>query len=103
MKQEKRPATSKASVFSVGRKPAKPSIAGADRRPEKEDAMNWETVEGKWTEMRGKVRETWAKLTDSDLEDIGGKKDRLIGRLQQRYGYKKEEASREADRLIDKV
>jgi len=65
--------------------------------------MNWETVEGKWTEIRGKVRETWAKLTDSDLDDIGGKKDRLIGRLQQRYGYKKDEASREADRLIDQV
>jgi len=49
------------------------------------------------------VRETWAKLTDSDLDDIGGKKDRLIGRLQQRYGYKKDEASREADRLINQV
>lgn len=63
--------------------------------------MNWQTVEGTWTEMRGKAREKWGKLTDSDLDEIAGKKDRLIGRLQQRYGYEKEKASREADRLID--
>ncbi len=65
--------------------------------------MNWDTVEGKWSEIKGKLRETWGKLTDSDLDAIGGKKDRLVGRLQQHYGYHKEQASKEADRVIDSI
>lgn len=65
--------------------------------------MNWETAEGKWNEVKGKLREKWAKLTDSDLEDIAGKKDRLVGRLQQRYGYQKDRAQREVDQMIDQV
>lgn len=63
--------------------------------------MNWDVVEGKWTEIKGKLREKWGKLTDSDFTHIAGKKDRLVGRLQQHYGYKKDEAEREADRYID--
>jgi uncharacterized protein YjbJ (UPF0337 family) len=47
--------------------------------------------------MKGKVREKWGKLTDDDLEVIAGKRDQLVGRLQQRYGYSKEEADREID------
>ncbi|HUS06169.1 MAG TPA: CsbD family protein [Bryobacteraceae bacterium] len=59
--------------------------------------MNWDQVEGKWKQMKGTVREKWSKLTDDDFEYIGGKKDQLIGRLQERYGYTKEQADREAD------
>jgi len=62
--------------------------------------MNWDQVEGTWVELKGKVRATWAKLTDDDWEQIGGKKDQLLGRLQQRYGYKREEAEHEVDRFI---
>ena len=62
--------------------------------------MNWDQVEGKWKEMKGRVRAKFGKLTDDDLEVIAGKKDQLIGRLQQRYGYNKEEAEREADDAI---
>ena len=65
--------------------------------------MNWEIAEGKWSELKGKVREKWAKLTDSDLEDIAGKKDRLVGRIQQRYGYHKDRAQKEVDDMIDVV
>ena len=59
--------------------------------------MNWDQVQGKWKELKGRVREKFGKLTDDDLEAIGGKKDQLVGRLQQRYGYSKEQAEREAD------
>jgi uncharacterized protein YjbJ (UPF0337 family) len=59
--------------------------------------MNWDSVEGKWKEMTGKVRSKWAKLTDDDVENIAGKKDVMIGRLQQRYGIKKDEAEKELD------
>ena len=37
--------------------------------------MNWEQIEGQWQDLKGKVRETWAKLTDDDIELIRGKKD----------------------------
>lgn len=59
--------------------------------------MNWDQVEGKWKEMKGSVKEKWAKMTDSDFDSIGGKKDRLVGWLQKNYGHSKEDAEREAD------
>jgi uncharacterized protein YjbJ (UPF0337 family) len=54
-------------------------------------------MKGQWKEFKGKVKEKWGKLTDDDLDVIGGEKDQLVGRLQQRYGYEKERAQKEAD------
>ena len=54
--------------------------------------MNWDQVEGKWKQMKGSVRTRWGKLTDDDLEVIGGQKDQLVGRIQERYGIHKDEA-----------
>jgi uncharacterized protein YjbJ (UPF0337 family) len=48
--------------------------------------MNWLEIEGKWKEMRGRVRERWGRLTDDDLDVIAGRRDQLLGVLQQRYG-----------------
>ncbi len=62
--------------------------------------MNWDSVSGKWRELEGKLRSKWGKLTDDDLHIIGGKKDILIGRLQQRYGYGREHAEREVDDYV---
>jgi len=59
--------------------------------------MNWDTISGQWKELKGKVRERWGRLTDDDLEQIGGKKDQLVGKLQKHYGYAKDQAEREAD------
>jgi len=59
--------------------------------------MNWDRVEGNWKQLKGKAREKWGKLTDSDFETIAGKKDQLIGRIQERYGISKDEALRQAD------
>jgi uncharacterized protein YjbJ (UPF0337 family) len=59
--------------------------------------MNWDRVEGNWKQVAGKAREQWGKLTDSDWQVIGGKKDQLVGRIQERYGIAKDEASRQAD------
>ncbi len=52
--------------------------------------MNWDQIAGRWTEFKGKVRERWGKLTDDDLDTIAGRKDKLIGILQQRYGWARE-------------
>ena len=59
--------------------------------------MNWDQIQGKWKEMRGQARSRWAEMTDSDFEKIGGKKDELVGWLQQKYGYAKDRADRELE------
>ncbi len=58
---------------------------------------NQDVMEGQWKQMRGKVRQWWGKLTDDDLDQIAGKKDQLIGKLQERYGYSHDRAMREVD------
>lgn len=65
--------------------------------------MNWTSVEGKWHEIKGQVRSHWGKLTNDDLEVIAGKRDQLIGRIQQRYGMAQDAAEREVDTFIDRV
>jgi uncharacterized protein YjbJ (UPF0337 family) len=59
--------------------------------------MNWDVVEGNWKQMKGKLKEKWGKLTDSDINTLSGKKDQFLGVLQERYGYSKDQAEREAD------
>jgi uncharacterized protein YjbJ (UPF0337 family) len=61
-------------------------------------SMNSDTFEGRWRQMRGELRSWWGKLSDSDFEKIAGKKDRLIGLLQEQYGYTREAAQQEMDR-----
>jgi uncharacterized protein YjbJ (UPF0337 family) len=63
----------------------------------KEQAMNWDQVAGNWKQFKGQVKEKWGKLNDDDLQVIEGKKDQLIGKLQERYGYSKEQAEKELD------
>jgi len=62
--------------------------------------MNWDQIEGKWDFMKGKLREKWGKLTDDDLNVIGGKKDQLLGRLKERYGMQKDAAEKELDKFL---
>ena len=57
--------------------------------------MNWDQIAGKWTEMKGSVTERWGDLTDDELTKLGGKRDRLAGLIQQKYGLAKEEAERQ--------
>ena len=57
--------------------------------------MNWDQIEGKWTELQGRFREKWGKLTDDDLTTISGKRDTLAGLLQQKYGIAKEHVEKQ--------
>lgn len=59
--------------------------------------MNWDIIEGKWTQLKGSVKENWGDLTDDDLTEIAGKRDKLAGKLQERYGWAKDKAEREVD------
>ena len=62
--------------------------------------MDWNRVEGNWKQVKGKVKEQWGKLTDDDLTVIGGQKDQLLGKLQQRYGYDKDRAEKEVNEFL---
>jgi uncharacterized protein YjbJ (UPF0337 family) len=59
--------------------------------------MNWDQIEGTWKQFAGSARERWGKLTDNDWETIAGKKDQLVGRIQELYGMAKAEAEKQAD------
>jgi len=59
--------------------------------------MNWDQVSGKWMQLKGTAKSYWGKLTDDDLDVIAGARDRLVGKLQERYGIAKEDAERKAD------
>jgi len=59
--------------------------------------MNWDQVEGKWNQLKGRVREQWGKLTDDDLDVIAGKRDQFLGKLQERYGLEKAEAEKQLE------
>jgi len=56
--------------------------------------MNWERVEGNWRHLKGKFREQWSMLSDNQLEMIAGKRERLVGTLQNCYGLSTEEVER---------
>jgi uncharacterized protein YjbJ (UPF0337 family) len=62
--------------------------------------MNTDTFEGQWRQMKGDLRSWWGRLTDNDFERVAGKKDRLIGMLQEKYGYTREAAQQEVDRRL---
>jgi uncharacterized protein YjbJ (UPF0337 family) len=74
-----------------------PSTGGTTPRTNarKETPMNWDQVAGNWKQLKGKVKEKWGDLNDDDLTYIDGKRDQLIGRVQERYGIAKDEAERQ--------
>ena len=59
--------------------------------------MNKDTIEGNWKQLKGKVKEQWGKLTDDDLDVIAGKRDQLLGRIQERHGIAKSEAEKQVN------
>jgi uncharacterized protein YjbJ (UPF0337 family) len=65
--------------------------------------MNWDRIEGNWTQFTGRMKEQWGKLTDDDLTEIAGKRDVLVGKVQERYGLAKDEAERDLDRFLTRL
>lgn len=63
--------------------------------------MNWDRIEGNWKQLKGNVKEHWGKLTDDDVDVIQGKREQLVGKLQEKYGIAREEAEKQvADFLV---
>ena len=61
--------------------------------------MNQDRIEGRWKQIKGKFKEQWGRLTHDDLEVIAGRRDQLLGRIQQRHGTARDEAMREVHRF----
>ena len=59
--------------------------------------MNEDILKGKWRQIKGEVKSRWGKLTDDDVDRVEGDAEKLIGRVQERYGYQRDEAKREVD------
>jgi uncharacterized protein YjbJ (UPF0337 family) len=70
---------------------------------EQGDDMNKDILEGKWNEVKGKVKSQWSKLTDDDLGYLSGRATELSGVIQKRYGYKKDQAEREVNEFVDSL
>lgn len=62
--------------------------------------MNTDVLKGQWKQLRGKAQKTWGDLTDDDLNMIEGRRTELEGKLQERYGWTREQASREVDNFL---
>jgi uncharacterized protein YjbJ (UPF0337 family) len=62
--------------------------------------MNWSTINGSWNEAKGQIKSVWARLTDDDLMQVQGEKDRLIGVIQQKYGITGEQAEEQLEQFI---
>jgi uncharacterized protein YjbJ (UPF0337 family) len=63
--------------------------------------MNNDILKGRWNQVKGEIRTKWAKLTDNDVMYIQGEAEKLIGKLQERYGYKREQAERELNDFLN--
>ncbi|AOY43997.1 MULTISPECIES: CsbD family protein [Psychrobacter] len=59
--------------------------------------MNENTLKGEWKQLKGSVKQKWGELTDDDLDQVEGSRDKLVGRIQERYGHAQDHAEREVD------
>ncbi len=65
--------------------------------------MNWDRVEGNWTQFKGKVQQQWGNLTNDDLDVVEGKRQELSGKIQERYGIAKDEAEKQIDDWLERA
>lgn len=65
--------------------------------------LNRDVLQGKWKQIRGKVKQRWGKLTDDQLDQISGRYEELTGLIQEKYGYTREQAKQEVDAFIQKI
>lgn len=63
--------------------------------------LNQDVLAGKWKQAQGMAKQWWGKLTDDDLKRINGRIEELIGKVQERYGYTKEQAEQEVARFMN--
>ena len=62
--------------------------------------MDANILKGKWLQLKGSIREKWGQLTDDDVDKVGGSVERLVGTIQERYGYARQKAEDEVDAFL---
>jgi uncharacterized protein YjbJ (UPF0337 family) len=62
--------------------------------------MTWDEVQGKWKQMKASAHQQFGKLTDGDLDTIAGQREKLIAKLQERYGYTRDDAQKRAEEWL---
>jgi uncharacterized protein YjbJ (UPF0337 family) len=65
--------------------------------------MNWNQIEGRWDQLAGQVKSQWGKLTDDDLTTIAGKRQQLVGKLQERYGALKGDIEKQVNEWLGRI
>ncbi|WP_291167091.1 CsbD family protein [Gimesia sp.] len=61
--------------------------------------MNSDQFEGKWKQIKGQAKQKWGELTDDEIDQINGKRENLVGKVQERYGIAKEEAEKQVSQF----
>lgn len=64
--------------------------------------MNWDQIQGEWKQLKGDVQAQWGKLTDDEVDQAAGNRDKLVGLVQEKYGKAKNEAEQEVDQWVAK-
>ncbi len=64
--------------------------------------MNSDILSGMWKQLEGSVKQQWGKLTDNDLKQIDGSREKLVGKLEERYGYSKDQAEAQVDQFLSR-
>lgn len=64
--------------------------------------MNWDRIEGGWKQFAGRARQTWGDITDDEWTKAAGKRDEMVGLIQSRYGYAKDEVERQVDEWAER-
>lgn len=62
--------------------------------------MNWDIVQGKWEQLKGSVKKEWGELTDDEVTQLAGERDKVAGKLQEKYGWTKTEVDEKMNDFI---
>jgi len=65
--------------------------------------MNTDILQGMWKQVRGDIKTQWGKLTDDELDQVAGQRDKLLGLIQQKYGENREAAEAALNKLLTKI
>ena len=63
----------------------------------------WEGIEKSWSEIKARVQFRWDRLTEQELDQIGGSYGRLLGKLQEKYELTREQAEDELDAFLSTI